>query len=77
MPAHRDESACTGAVVRKPPVKERALGWVLRCRALWRFDRAGVGVRKSAGFGDDVIVPCVYRKPIRVDGVMESPKLAE
>jgi hypothetical protein len=24
MTAHRDGSACTGAVVRKPPVKERA-----------------------------------------------------
>jgi len=24
MTAHRDASACTGAVVRKPPVKERA-----------------------------------------------------
>ena len=24
MTAHRDDSACTGAVVRKPPVKERA-----------------------------------------------------
>src|SRR5260370_12518934 len=26
MTAHRDDSACTGAVVRKPPVKETALG---------------------------------------------------
>jgi hypothetical protein len=24
MTAHHDDSACTGAVVRKPPVKERA-----------------------------------------------------
>jgi len=24
MTAHRDASACTAAVVRKPPVKERA-----------------------------------------------------
>ncbi len=24
MTAHREDSACTGAVVRKPPVKERA-----------------------------------------------------
>jgi hypothetical protein len=24
MTAHRDAAACTGAVVRKPPVKERA-----------------------------------------------------
>ena len=24
MTAHRDDSACTGAVVRKPPVKEPA-----------------------------------------------------
>jgi hypothetical protein len=27
------------------------------CRALWRFDRADVGVRESAGLGGDVIVP--------------------
>jgi hypothetical protein len=26
MTAHRDDSACTGAVVRKPPMKETALG---------------------------------------------------
>jgi hypothetical protein len=28
MTAHWDDAACTGAVVRKPPVKERAGGWV-------------------------------------------------
>jgi hypothetical protein len=33
MTAHRDDSACTGAVVRKPPVKERAGDEVRRCRA--------------------------------------------
>ena len=26
MTAHRDDSACTGAIVRKPPMKETALG---------------------------------------------------
>src|SRR5258708_32164114 len=30
MTAHWDDAACTGAVVRKPPVKERAGGWVGR-----------------------------------------------
>ena len=40
MTAHRDGSACTGAVVRKPPVKERAGDEVPTVtRALWRFDR--------------------------------------
>jgi hypothetical protein len=34
MTAHRDASACTGAVVRKPPVKERAGGWVGGRRAM-------------------------------------------
>ena len=48
MTAHRDDSACTGAVVRKPPVKERAGDEVgtLR-RALWRFDRGVDGVREA------------------------------
>jgi hypothetical protein len=36
MTAHRDDSACTGAVVRKPPVKERAGDEVPTVRqALW------------------------------------------
>ena len=44
MTAHRDGSACTRAVVRKPPMKERAGEEVPAVpRALWRFDR-GVGV---------------------------------
>jgi len=30
--------------------------WDDGCRALWRFDRSDVGVRESAGLGDDVIV---------------------
>ncbi len=30
MTADRDDAACTGAVVRKPPMKERARGWVRR-----------------------------------------------
>jgi hypothetical protein len=48
MTAHRDDSACTGAVVRKPPVKERAGDGVPTVtRALWRFDRGGDGGRKT------------------------------
>jgi hypothetical protein len=48
MTAHRDGSACTGAVVRKPPVKERAGDGVPTVtRALWRFDRGGDGGRKT------------------------------
>ena len=53
MTAHRDDLACTGAVVRKPPVKERAGDEVLTVpRALWRFDRGfygGRGARESGG----------------------------
>lgn len=48
MTAHRDDSACTGAVVRNPSVKERAgdeVGTVTR--ALWRFDRGVDGGRKT------------------------------
>jgi len=57
MTAHRDDSACTGAVVRKPPVKERAGDEVPTVtRAPWRFDRAAGGVWKSAGRGDEVVV---------------------
>jgi hypothetical protein len=55
--AKRDDAACTGTVVRKPPMKERARE--LRetgCRGPWRFDRADVGVQKSAGFGDGTSV---------------------
>ena len=41
MTAHRDDAACTGAGVRKPPGKETAVrdagGW----GALWRFEREG------------------------------------
>jgi len=48
MTAHRDGCACTGAVVRKPPVKERAGDGVPTVtRALWRFDRGGDGGRKT------------------------------
>src|SRR5882757_8571561 len=48
MTAHRDDSACTGAVVRKPPVKERAGDEVRTLRrALWRFDRGVDGVREA------------------------------
>ncbi len=48
MTARRDDSACTGAVVRKPPVKERAGDGVPTVtRALWRFDRGGGGGRKT------------------------------
>jgi len=42
MTAHRDDAACTGAGVRKPPGKETAVrdagGW----GALWRFEREGL-----------------------------------
>src|SRR5882672_8303689 len=48
MTAHGDDSACTGAVVRKPPVKERAGDEVPTVtRALWRFDRGVDGGRKT------------------------------
>jgi hypothetical protein len=48
MTADRDDSACTGAVVRKPPVKERAGDEVRTVtRALWRFDRGVDGGRKT------------------------------
>src|SRR5260370_39776531 len=30
MTADRDDAACTGAVGRKPPMEERARGWVAR-----------------------------------------------
>jgi len=53
MTAHRDDSACTGAVVRKPPVKERAGDEApTLTRALWRFDRGvegGRGGREGGG----------------------------
>src|SRR5471030_3208575 len=56
MTAHRDDSACTGAVVRKPPVKERA-GDEARTvtRALWRFDRGVDGGREARERGDQVM----------------------
>ena len=58
MTAHRDDTACAGAVVRKPPGKEPAEDELPTVtRALWGFDRAAVGVRKSAELDDDVIVP--------------------
>ena len=44
MTAGRDDSACTGAVVRKPPRKEPAGDEVRTMRrALWRFDRSVCG----------------------------------
>ena len=53
MTAHRDNSACTRAVVRKPPGKERAGDEVPTVtRALWRFDRGfdgGRGARERGG----------------------------
>src|SRR4051812_25129667 len=52
MTAHGDGSACTGAVVRKPPVKERAGDGVPTVtQALWRFDRGVDGGRKTRGRG--------------------------
>src|SRR6266852_8840561 len=56
MPAHRDGSACTGAVVRNPPVKERAGDEVRTLRrALWRFDRGVDGVREARERGGQVM----------------------
>jgi hypothetical protein len=44
MTAHGDGSACTGAVVRKPPGKEPAGDELPTVRrALWRFDRGVAG----------------------------------
>ena len=52
MMAHRDDPACTGAVVRKPPVKERAGDEVPTVtRGLWRFDRGVDGGRETRGRG--------------------------
>ncbi len=57
MTAHRDDSACTGAVVRKPPVKEPAGDEVLTVtRALWRFDRGIDGGRKTRERGRQEMV---------------------
>jgi hypothetical protein len=48
MTAHRDDSACTGAVVRKPSVKERAGDEAPTVtRGLWGFDRGAGGGRKA------------------------------
>ena len=48
MTAHGDGSACTGAVVRKPPGKEPAGDELPTVpRGLWRFDR-GVDVGREA-----------------------------
>ena len=56
MTAHRDDSACTGAVVRKPPVKERARDEEPTVtRALWRFDRGVDGGREARERGDQVM----------------------
>jgi hypothetical protein len=56
MTAHRDDSACTGAVVRKPPVKERAGdGLPAVRRALWRFDRGFYGGRRARERGGRVM----------------------
>jgi hypothetical protein len=57
MPAHRDGSACTRAVVRKPPVKERAGEEVPTVpRVLWRFDRGVEGGLKTRERGREEIV---------------------
>ena len=56
MTAHRDDSACTGAVVGKPPVKERAGDEMPTVtRALWRFDRGVDGRREVRERGDQVM----------------------
>src|SRR5712691_3895233 len=56
MTAHRDDSACTGAVVRKPPGKERAGDEAPTVRrALWRFDRGFDGGSAARERGDQVM----------------------
>jgi hypothetical protein len=56
MTAHRDDSACTGAVVRNPSGKERAGDGVPTVtRALWRFDRGVDGGRKARERGGEVM----------------------
>ena len=56
MTAHRDDSACAGAVVRKPPVKEPAGDEVPAVtRALWRFDRDVDGEREARERGGQVM----------------------
>jgi hypothetical protein len=45
MTAGRDDAACTGAVVRKPPVKERAMVWGERKKSNSDVD---ITVRKLA-----------------------------
>ena len=56
MTAHRDDSACTGAVVRKPPVKEPAGDEVPAVtRAPWRFDRDVDGEREARERGGQVL----------------------
>lgn len=48
MTGHRDDWACTGAVVRKPPVKERAGDEAATVtRGLCGFDRGAGGGRKA------------------------------
>jgi hypothetical protein len=57
MTAHRDDSACTGAVVRRPPGKERAGDELPTVRrALWRFDRGFDGGCKARECGGQVMV---------------------
>jgi hypothetical protein len=57
MTVHRDDSACTGAVVRKPPGKERAGDEVPTVtRALWRFDRGVDGGREARERGGQGLV---------------------
>jgi hypothetical protein len=56
MTAHREDSACTGAVVRNPPVKERAGDEApTLMRALWRFDRGVEGGRGGREGGGQVM----------------------
>src|SRR3954452_14772498 len=56
MTAHGDDSACTGAVVRKPPMKERAGDELPTVRReLWRFDCGVDGGRASRERDDQVM----------------------
>jgi hypothetical protein len=56
MTTHRDAAGFTGAVVRKPPGKERAGDELPKVRrALWRLDRGFEVGRKAREGGSQVM----------------------
>ena len=59
MTAHRDDACGTGAVVRKPPGKERAGSLVRGLGALWRFDRGEEGWGSACGGSNQEVAPHV------------------